>query len=258
MKKSSGAALARFNAAADSLQDDIDGVLKESAAAAARSREITARVFGTLAEEEAMLDLEMDEIDFELRYHRRRAKKTVDSNAAAGASLAAGAVDSPANDADASSASAAASAAAAATGPLAMGSAEDELAKLLGSIPGLGPAPTLEELTAESKQEMKNMAHLQSVLDESLAMVGATRAQVRKTARKAGGGGGGGGGGGSSDPTGAAARHAALSPETVEFEVLDSPALGVSLPQIGAAVEPEPTTVAPTTSSASTLQLPKA
>mgnify|MGYP006149537653 CR=1 FL=1 len=254
MKKSSGAALARFNAAADSLQDDIDGVLKESAAAAARSREITARVFGTLAEEEAMLDLEMDEIDFELRYHRRRAKKTVDSNAAAGASLAAGAVDSPANDADASSASAAASAAAAATGPLAMGSAEDELAKLLGSIPGLGPAPTLEELTAESKQEMKNMAHLQSVLDESLAMVGATRAQVRKTARKAGGGGGGG----SSDPTGAAARHAALSPETVEFEVLDSPALGVSLPQIGAAVEPEPTTVAPTTSSASTLQLPKA
>ena len=254
MKKSSGAALARFNAAADSLQDDIDGVLKESAAAAARSREITARVFGTLAEEEAMLDLEMDEIDFELRYHRRRAKKTVDSNAAAGASLAAGAVDSPANDADASSASAAASAAAAATGPLAMGSAEDELAKLLGSIPGLGPAPTLEELTAESKQEMKNMAHLQSVLDESLAMVGATRAQVRKTARKAGGGGGGG----SSDPTGAAARHAALSPETVEFEVLDSPALGVSLPQIGAAVEPEPMTVAPTTSSASTLQLPKA
>ena len=253
MKKSSGAALARFNAAADSLQDDIDGVLKESAAAAARSREITARVFGTLAEEEAMLDLEMDEIDFELRYHRRRAKKTVDSNAAAGASLAGGAVDSPANDADASSASAAASAAAAATGPLAMGSAEDELAKLLGSIPGLGPAPTLEELTAESKQEMKNMAHLQSVLDESLAMVGATRAQVRKTARKAGGGGGG-----SSDPTGAAARHAALSPETVEFEVLDSPALGVSLPQIGAAVEPEPTTVAPTTSSASTLQLPKA
>ena len=254
MKKSSGAALARFNAAADSLQDDIDGVLKESAAAAARSREITARVFGTLAEEEAMLDLEMDEIDFELRYHRRRAKKTVDSNAAAGASFAGGAVDSPANDADASSASAAASAAAAATGPLAMGSAEDELAKLLGSIPGLGPAPTLEELTAESKQEMKNMAHLQSVLDESLAMVGATRAQVRKTARKAGGGGGGG----SSDPTGAAARHAALSPETVEFEVLDSPALGVSLPQIGAAVEPEPMTVAPTTSSASTLQLPKA
>ena len=148
------AALTRFNKTADELEDAIDGVLQESADAAARAREHIARVFGTLEEEEALLDLEMEELDFELRYGRQRRRKAKEASVAEGSAESNGAllslIESPADDSDAASSDAASAAAAAATAATgAPGIAQSELDKLLSTIPGLGPAPTLDELREE-------------------------------------------------------------------------------------------------------------
>jgi hypothetical protein len=147
-------ALMRFTKTADELEDAIDGVLQESADAAARAREHIARVFGTLEEEEALLDLEMEELDFELRYGRQRRRKAREASVGEGSADSNGAplslIESPADEADTASSDAASAAAAAATAATgAPGSAQSELDKLLSTIPGLGPAPTLDELREE-------------------------------------------------------------------------------------------------------------
>ena len=76
------------------------------------------------------------------------------------------------------------------------------------------------------------MAHIQSVLDESLAMVGATRGHVRKTGKRA------------------VAELPRTAGSGVEVEVLPSPQ--VSLPQIDGAkstpMHPQPTKPSPAAS----------
>ena len=97
-------ALMRFTKTADELEDAIDGVLQESADAAARAREHIARVFGTLEEEEALLDLEMEELDFELRYGRQRRRKAREASVGEGSADSNGAPLSPASGAAAGAA----------------------------------------------------------------------------------------------------------------------------------------------------------